>query len=60
MVADELNIDQLNTALLLVQRRIQRLTQAMENFTKNLNNCKTLEEVTQLTLSISTTIKGEQ
>ena len=60
MVADELNIDQLNTALLLVQRRIQRLTQAMDNFTKNLNECKTLEEVTQLTLSISTTTKGEQ
>ena len=52
MVIDENNITQINTALLLLQRRLDRIVQAMNEFTEALSKCTTVEEIAALKLKI--------
>ncbi|MBQ0004156.1 MAG: hypothetical protein KBT21_11540 [Treponema sp.] len=52
MVIDELKIDQINTALLLLQRRLDRVIQAMNKFTEEISKCETIEDVKKLELKI--------
>lgn len=52
MVIDENNISQINAALLIIQRRIDRIVQAMNEFTEKLKECETIEDIKELDLKI--------
>lgn len=52
MVVDTNNPDSINTALLLIQRRLDRLRQAIEQFNQQIKTVETIEDIRKLELKI--------
>jgi hypothetical protein len=52
MVIDETTIESINTTLIVIQRRIDRIIQAMDKFTADIAQVQTLADVRNLRLKI--------
>lgn len=53
MVIDESSLDQINTTIITLERRIKRIKDVMDKFSDDLKKCQSLDDVKKLSLKIN-------